>query len=69
MVDPWERASACAQAAEAAIDQERSVFTNLRDLWIALANETSFMSEEQRAKEIEAIDRLHTEVAPVQSSQ
>jgi hypothetical protein len=71
MLDPWEKASDCARAAEAAIDpQQRSIFTHLRDLWIALANETSFISDEQRAKEIAAMDRLHIELAaPIQSSQ
>ncbi len=36
-----------------------AVLTELRDLWISFANETSFMSDADRAKEIAAIDVLH----------
>jgi hypothetical protein len=60
MIDPWAKASECERAADATTDPERwAVLTELRDLWISLANETSFMTDADRAEEIAAIDVLH----------
>lgn len=60
MIDPWAKASECERAADATTDTERwAVLTELRDLWISFAKETSFMTDADRAKEIAAIDVLH----------
>jgi hypothetical protein len=57
---PWAKASECERAADTTADPERwAVLTELRDLWISLANETAFMTDAERAKEIAAIDVLH----------
>jgi hypothetical protein len=40
MIDPWDRATECAQALEVCTDAEqRFVLVNLRDLWINIGNE------------------------------
>jgi hypothetical protein len=60
MIDPWAKASECERAAHATTDPERwAVLTELRDQWISFANEKSFMTDADRAKEIAAIDALH----------
>jgi hypothetical protein len=41
-VDPWEKATECARAVKTVTDpQRRAILSNLQDLWIALANESS----------------------------
>jgi hypothetical protein len=41
-VDPWEKATECARAVKTITDpQRRAILSNLQDLWIALANESS----------------------------
>ena len=44
-VDPWEMATECGRAVQTVTDpQRRAILTNLQDLWIALANESSMRS-------------------------
>jgi hypothetical protein len=63
MIDPWAKASECERAAHATTDPERwTVLTELRDQWISFANEKSFMTDADRAREIAAIDALHAAV-------
>ena len=62
-IDPWEKAAECARAIQATIDpHRRAVLTNLQKLWIALANEREFLTEEEVADEAEKIGRLQVEV-------
>lgn len=64
--DPWQKASECALAFEAATDpQQRAALANLRDLWISLGNAHNFMSADKLAKEIETVGRLHIELTAV----
>ncbi len=63
VVDPWEKAAECARAIQATIDpHRRAILTNLQKLWIALANERDFLTEEQMADEAERIGRLQVDV-------
>jgi hypothetical protein len=63
-IDPWEKAAECARAIQRTIDpHRRTVLTNLQKLWIALANERDFLTEEQVADEAEKIGRLQVEVS------
>ncbi len=63
-IDPWEKAADCERALQIAADpQQKMILKNLRDLWVALANESGFMSADQLAEESEAIGRLHLELA------
>jgi len=62
-IDPWEKAAECARAIQGSIDpHRRAVLTNLQTLWIALANQREFLTEEQVADEAEKIGRLQVEV-------
>jgi hypothetical protein len=63
-VDPWEKAADCARAL-AATDEptKREILTNIGNLWIALANESRFLSDADLAKQIEVIGRIHADLA------
>jgi hypothetical protein len=55
-IDPWEEAAECERSLEAEANPERRVvLEKLRDLWIALGNDTSWILDEEFAKELEAI--------------
>ena len=42
-IDPWERAAECERALRAGTDStHRQILTDVRDLWIGLANTRSF---------------------------
>jgi hypothetical protein len=57
---PWEKAADCERSLKAAIDPSRqAILGRLRDLWIALGNEQSFMTEADIAESVQSINRLH----------
>ena len=60
-VDPWEKAADCTRAV-AATDEptKREILTNIRNLWMGLAEQHSFMSDVELAKQIEVIGRIHS---------
>jgi len=63
-IDPWERAADCDRLMNAAADpSRRAIFEKLREMWITLGNEKAMMTEAELATEIEAIGRLHIELA------
>ena len=63
-VDPWEKAADCARALAAATDPgKREILTSIGNLWIALANESRFLSEAELARQVEAIGRMHADLA------
>jgi hypothetical protein len=63
-VDPWEKAADWVRARAATNEPtKREILTNIGNLWIALANESRFLSEAERAKQIEAIGRIHADLA------
>ena len=58
-----EKAAECARAIQGTVDPHwRTVLTNLQRLWIALANERDFLTEEQVADKAEKIGRLQVEL-------
>jgi hypothetical protein len=63
-IDPWEKAADCARAL-AATDEptKREMLTNIGNLWITLANESPFLNAVELAKQIEAIGRMHADLA------
>jgi hypothetical protein len=64
-IDPWKEAAECERSLQAEVDPERqSILEKLRDLWIALGNETSWMADPDFAKEIEAIARAQSDALP-----
>jgi hypothetical protein len=59
-LDPWEKAAECQRALQAEADStHRQILTNLRDLWIELANERSFLTRSEFDQQIEAIGGIH----------
>jgi hypothetical protein len=63
-VDPWEKAADCDRALRISLDPvHREILANIREFWIALAQERPFLSEEELAKQAETIGRLHARMA------
>jgi hypothetical protein len=59
-VDPWEKAADCERALRITVDPiRREVLSNIREFWIALANERPFLSDADLAAEIEMISHFH----------
>jgi len=62
-VDPWEKAADCERALRITIDPiHRETLSNIREFWIALAQESRFLSEDALAAQIETIGRLHAKL-------
>jgi len=63
-IEPWEKAADCARAI-AATDEptKREILTIVRDMWMALAEQSSFLSDAELAKQIEVIGRIHADLA------
>ena len=63
-VDPWEKAADCVRAV-AATDEptKREILTDIRNLWMGLAEQSSFLSDAELAKQIEVIGRIHADLA------
>ena len=59
-VDPWEKAADCERALRITVDPiRREILSNIREFWIALADQRPFLSEEDLAAEIEVISDFH----------
>jgi hypothetical protein len=59
LVDPLETAADCERAMRLTLDPlHRETLTNIREFWIALAQESRFLSEDVLAAKIETIGRL-----------
>ncbi len=62
--DLFDRAKDCERALNAAGDPEKKIaFRILRDMWIALANESSGLSEVDLARQVAAIEELQSTLA------
>jgi hypothetical protein len=62
--DLFDRAEDCERAFSAAGDPEaKAALKILRDMWIALANESSGLSEDNLAREVAAIEELQSALA------
>ena len=62
--DLFDRAEGCERAFGAEHDPDaKAALKILRDMWIALANESSGLSEVSLAKEVAAIEELQSAVA------
>jgi hypothetical protein len=59
-LDPSEKAADCERALRLTIDPvHREFLANIREFWISLANKRRSLSEDDFAKQAEAIGRLH----------
>jgi hypothetical protein len=62
-IDPWERAAECERALRAANDPtRRQILTDVRDLWIGLANARSLLPRAEFDEQVETINRIHAEL-------
>jgi hypothetical protein len=68
-VSPWEAAADCERAAQHQSNNPEywAVYTHLRDLWIALANTRSLLSESEFEHEVENIIRIEVEMTHLDS--
>jgi hypothetical protein len=58
-LDLWEKAAECQRALKGAESNQRQILTEVRDLWIELANSKSFLTEAEFDQQIQAINRIH----------
>ena len=69
-VNPWEKAAECARAIEISFNPHRkAALINLQHMWIALGNQRDFLTQDELAREVEAIGRLHLKFAGADSVQ
>ena len=62
-VDPFDWAADCERALQTTQDPERRfVLSKLRDLWIAIGNERSLMTDDELANDIERLGRVQSEL-------
>ena len=61
-LDLWEKAAECQRALEGAESNQRQILTDVRDLWIGLANSKSFLTEAEFDQQIQAINRIHADL-------
>jgi hypothetical protein len=61
--DVWARAAECEQAIQETVDPlQRTRLTHLRELWVALANESQCLDPDTLAVEYKKIAALHLEL-------
>jgi hypothetical protein len=59
-IDLWRKAAECARAREATTDPHaRQVLTQLRNLWVNLANERRTLGETQLGDHVKAVSLMH----------
>ena len=61
-LDLWEKAAECQRALEGAESNRRQILTDVRDLWIGLANVKSFLTEAEVDRQIQSINRIHADL-------
>jgi len=62
-IDPWERAAECERALRAANDPtRRQTLTDVRDLWIGLANTRSLLPRADFDEQVETISRIQADL-------
>jgi hypothetical protein len=61
-LDLWEKAAECQRALEGAQSNQRQILTNVRDLWIRLANAKPFLTEAESDRQIQEINRIHADL-------
>lgn len=59
----WEKATECVRAIECSSDPvRREMLTNLRDMWINLANESEVLTEIDVARQVAAMTQLQADL-------
>ncbi len=64
--NPLDKAADCERSLQTAQDLGRRLgLSKLRDLWMAIGNEGSLMTDDDLANEIERLDRVQNELMDV----
>jgi len=62
-IDPWERAAECERALQTANDPtRREILTDVRDLWIGLANARNFLTGAEFDQQIKTLDSIQADL-------
>ena len=62
-IDPWEKAAECQRYLQAEVDStRREILTNVRDLWIGLANARNFLTGAEDQEEVEKLNRIQADL-------
>ncbi|MET0631817.1 MAG: hypothetical protein ABWY92_13225 [Xanthobacteraceae bacterium] len=62
-IDPWERAAECERYLQTEVDStRREIFTNVRDLWIGLANARNFLTGAEFDQQIKTLDSIQADL-------
>jgi hypothetical protein len=62
-IDPWEKAAECERALKAAADStDREILSDVRQLWIGLANARCLLSAAELEEQLEGINHVHAEL-------
>ena len=62
-MDPWERAAECERYLQAAGDStHRKILTDVRDLWIGLANARNFLTAAEFDQQVETLNRIQADL-------
>jgi hypothetical protein len=62
-IDPWARAAECERALQAAVDStHREILTDVRDLWIGLANARNFLTGAEFDQQVETLNSIQADM-------
>jgi hypothetical protein len=62
-IDPWERVAECERYLETEVDStRREILTNVRDLWIGLANARNFLTGAEFDQQIKTLDSIQADL-------
>ena len=63
MIDLWEKAADCERGIAMADPDRRETLSGIRKMWLALAEVSPYLEENELAKQIELIGRMHADIA------
>jgi hypothetical protein len=62
-IDPWERVAECERYLETEVDStRREILTNVRDLWIGLANARNLLTGAEFDQQIKTLDSIQADL-------
>ena len=65
-IDPWEKVAECERYLQAAGDStHRKILTDVRDLWIGLANARNFLTAAEFDQQVETLNRIQADLIKV----
>jgi hypothetical protein len=65
-IDPWEKVAECERYLQAAGDStHRKILTDVRDLWIGLANARNFLTAAEFDQQVETLNSVQADLIKV----